>query len=163
MGAAAQLGRRTGLEHAHDLAVLLAEERDRADALGLGLRGLVVAHRRVGDHLLVGEALDLRELLGRDRVVMAEVEAQAIGRDHRTRLLHVRAEHLAQRPVQDVGGGVIAADAVAAHAVDRGLHLVAFVHRRRRARRTRARRREPAMPYRVSRTSSTARAAGAGR
>ena len=127
--AAAQLGRRAGFEHAHDLAVLLAEERDRADAFGLGLRGLVVAHRRVGDHLLVGEPLDLRELLGRDRVVMAEVEAQPIGRHHRAGLLHVRAEHLAQRPVQDVGGGVVAADAVAAHGVDRGFHLVADLDR----------------------------------
>ena len=53
-----------GFEHTHDLAVLLAEERDRTDALGLGLRGLVVTYRRVGDHLLVGEPFDLRELLG---------------------------------------------------------------------------------------------------
>ena len=57
--AAAQLRGRPRLEHAHDLAVLLAEERDRAHALGLGLRRLVVAHGRVGDHLLVGQALDL--------------------------------------------------------------------------------------------------------
>ena len=67
-----------------------------------------------------------RELLGRDRLVMAEVEAQPIGRDERTRLLHVRTEHLAQRPVQDVGRGVVAADAVAADAVDRGGDGVAF-------------------------------------
>src|SRR5205085_8574926 len=37
--------------------------------------------------------------------------------------------HLAQRPVQDVRGGVIAADPVAAHFVDRGLHLVADADR----------------------------------
>ncbi len=51
---------------------------------------------------------------------MAEVEAQPVGRDQRTRLLHVRAEHLAQRPVQHVRRGVVAADAVASHRVDRG-------------------------------------------
>ena len=129
MRAAAQLRGRTGFEHAHDLAVLLAEERDRTDAFGFGLGGLVVPHRRVGDHLLVGEPLDLRELFGRDRIVMAEVEAQPVGRDHRAGLLHVRAEHLAQRPVQHVRRGVIAADPVAAHAVDRGLHFVAVVNR----------------------------------
>ncbi len=59
VGTAAELGRRTGFEHADDVAVLLAEERDRADALGFGLRRLVVAHGRVGDHLLVGEPLHL--------------------------------------------------------------------------------------------------------
>ena len=74
----------------------------------------------------VGEALHLRELLGRDRLVVREVEAQPIGRDERTRLLHVRPEHLAQRPVQDVGRGVIAPYAVAPHAVDRGFDLVAL-------------------------------------
>ena len=63
---------------------------------------------------------------GRDRLVVAEVEAEPVGRDQRARLLHVRAEHLAQRPVQDVRGGVVAADPVAAHAVDRGGDVVAF-------------------------------------
>ena len=38
----------------------------------------------------------------------------------------MRAEHLAQRPVQDVGRGVVAADRVAARAVDRGDDLVAL-------------------------------------
>jgi hypothetical protein len=57
---------------------------------------------------------------------MAEVEAQPIRRDERPRLLYVRTEHLAQRPVQHMGRGVIAADAVAADAVDRGRDGVAF-------------------------------------
>ena len=43
----------------------------------------------------------------------------------------MRAEHLAQRPVQDVRGRVVAADPVAAHLVDRGLHLVAHLERPR--------------------------------
>ena len=115
-----------GFEHAHDVAVLLAEERDRADALGLGLGRLVVPDRRVGDHLRVRQPLDLRELVGGHGLVMREVEAQTVGADERTRLLHVRAEHLAQRPVQHVRGGVVAADAVAAHAVDLGQDLVAL-------------------------------------
>ena len=62
----------------------------------------------------------------RHGLVVGEVEAQAVGADERTGLLHVRAEHLAQRPVQHVGGGVIAADAIAAHTVDLGLDLVAL-------------------------------------
>ena len=38
--AAAQLDRRSGLEHPHDVAVLVAEEGDGADRLGLALGGL---------------------------------------------------------------------------------------------------------------------------
>ena len=39
------------------------------------------------------------------------------------------AEHLAQRPVQDVGAGVVAADGVAALDVDRGRGLLAGLDR----------------------------------
>ena len=43
------------------------------------------------------------DLLGRDRLVVGEVEAQAVRRDERAGLLDVVAEHLAQRVVQQVG------------------------------------------------------------
>src|SRR5829696_4003508 len=46
-----------GFEDAHKVAVLLAEERDRADRLGVLARRLVVADGRVGDDLAVGERL----------------------------------------------------------------------------------------------------------
>ncbi len=119
VGAAAQLGRvRTGLEHPHDVAVLVAEEGDGAELLGELLRGLVVAHRIVGEDLGVGEVLDADELVGRDGLVVAEVEPQAVGVDQRALLLDVLAEHLAQGPVQQVGGGVVAADGVAPIDVD---------------------------------------------
>ena len=42
------------------------------------------------------------------RGVMREIEAQAAGLDHAAGLLDVRAEHLAQRGVQQMRGGVIA-------------------------------------------------------
>ena len=89
--ATAQLDRRAGVEHAHGVAVLLAEERDRAEALGLGLARLEVAHRDVGDDLRVGEPFDLDELLVGDGLVVAEVEPQPVGRDQRAGLLHVRS------------------------------------------------------------------------
>ncbi len=57
---------------------------------------------------------------------MAEVETQILGRDERARLLDLGAEHLAQRPMQDVGRRVIPPDAVAAFAVDAGGDLVAL-------------------------------------
>ena len=60
---------------------------------------------------------------------MAEVEAQPIRSDQGSGLLYVGAEHLAQRPVQHVGRGVVPADSIPAHGVDRGLHLVAEMDR----------------------------------
>ena len=62
--------------------------------------------------------LDLGELGRRDRREVREVETQAVGRDERARLLHVRAEHLAQRRVQQVRGRVVAPRRVAARVVD---------------------------------------------
>src|SRR5262249_19622356 len=56
--------------------------------------------------LLVHEALDAVELLAAHGLEMDEVEAQPIGRDKRARLLDMRPEHLAQRRMQQVSGGV---------------------------------------------------------
>ena len=58
------------------------------------------------------------DLVRRDLLVVGEVEPQAVGLDQRAGLLDVAAEHLAQGMVQEVGGGVVAADRVAAGDVD---------------------------------------------
>ena len=52
---------------------------------------------------------------------MAEVEPQPAGRDQRTGLTGVLAEHLLQRPVHDVRGGVGARGRITAAHVDRGV------------------------------------------
>ena len=62
----------------------------------------VGVHLRVREDLLVHQPLDLGELLPVHRRVMREVEAQARRLDDAAGLLHVRAEHLAQRRVQQV-------------------------------------------------------------
>ena len=54
-----------------------------------------------------------------------EVEPQPVGRDERSRLLHVRAQHLPQRGVEQVRRGVIAPRRVARLVVNRGGHDVA--------------------------------------
>ena len=125
MGAAAQLDRRPGLEHADDVAVLVAEERDRAQRLGLGLGGLEDPRPLVAERLGVDQPLDLGDLLGGDRLVVREVEAQPVGADVRAGLLDVLAEHPAQRPVQQVRAGVVAADGAATLDVDRRRGLLA--------------------------------------
>ncbi len=83
-------------------------------ALGLLAGRLVGPHRFVAQDLGVDEILDPSDLLLGHRPEVAEVEPQAVGRDERTLLAHVVAEHLSQRPVEQVGAGVVAPDRLAA-------------------------------------------------
>ena len=100
-------------DDADAVAVFLAEQRHRAGGDRFFRRSHVGLHRRVAVDLLVDDALDVVELLARDRLEVHEVEAQPIGRDERAGLLDVRAEHLAQRRVQQVRRRVIAPRRVA--------------------------------------------------
>ena len=85
--------------------------------------------RRVLQHDGVGHVLDRRDLLGRHRLGVREVEAQPVGRDQRALLRDVRAQHLAQRLVQQVGGGVVGARGRAARVIDDQLDGVARLER----------------------------------
>ncbi len=108
VGAAAQLLGAADRQHAHLVGVLLAEQHHRA---GL-LRRLQGHHlglgRGVGEDLAVDDLLDLADLLGAHRRGVGEVEAGLVGIDQRALLLHVGAEHLAQRLVHQVGDRVVA-------------------------------------------------------
>ncbi len=64
--------------------------------------------------------LDLADLVFGERFVVAEVKAQAVGVDERSCLADVVAEHLLQRPVQKVGGGVVVGDLLAPLGIDVG-------------------------------------------
>ena len=57
---------------------------------------------------------------------MHEVESQTIGCHERARLLHVRAQHLSQCGVKQVGGGVVAARGVARRRIDFGGDQIAL-------------------------------------
>ena len=70
-------------------------------------------------------ALHLGDLFGRHGLEVGEVEAQTAVGDVAARLLHMIAQHLAQRPMQDVRSGVVAADTLAARHVDGGMHGIA--------------------------------------
>ena len=109
MGAAAELARdAVDLDHAHPLAVFLAEQRHRAELLGLGAVHLQPAHRPALLDPLVDAVLDRAQLLGAERLAVGEVEAQLVGAHRRARLADVGAEPLAQRRVQQVGRRVVA-------------------------------------------------------
>ena len=58
---------------------------------------------------------------------MRKIEAQVIGRDERASLLHVRAEHVAQRGVQQMRRSVVAHVASAALGIGDGGDAVAYV------------------------------------
>ena len=108
MRAAAQLDRAARTEHPNDVAVLVAEEGDCARGECLVLRGLERVDTDVGEDFPVREVLDAADLFRGDRGVMAEVEAETVGRHHGTGLLHVLAENRSQCPVKNVGARVVA-------------------------------------------------------
>ena len=128
--AAAELGREAvgQLHHAHLVAVLLAEQR----------HGVVLVHGHVDGHVLerfdlgvgqdfaVDDVFDFLRVLRR-RPARSGRSRSAGGRDATARagLLDVRAQHLAQRGMQQVRAGVVAADGVAAFAVDHGVDVIA--------------------------------------
>jgi hypothetical protein len=125
VGAAAEfLGLAHG-QHAHGVAVLLAEERHGAFLLGFGDGQHLGLDGQVAQHALVGQIFHASAFVLRHGRQVREVEAQAIRRDQRSLLRHVGAEHRAQGPVQKVGGRVVAANGVAALDVDGELERVA--------------------------------------
>ena len=115
MGAAAQLHRIVAVagqgvaegQHPYAVAVLLAEQGHgpgvdrRLRRHLLGLRREVLADDRVDLGL---DRVDLRR---RHRAAMAEVEPHPVAVDQLSLLRDVRAQHIAQRGVDEVGGRVV--------------------------------------------------------
>ena len=136
MGAAAELdregavgalavGRPAHRDDADLVAVFLAEQRAGAGLDRLVDRHQLRHHRLVLEEHRVGDVLDALDLVVADRLRVAEVEAQAVRRDERALLRDVVAEHLAQGLVQEMGRGVVGADAGAAGVVDGKLERMA--------------------------------------
>ena len=108
MGAAAEFdGLRASLEHAYDIAVFVAEERNGALVLGIVHRHFFMAGVRVRQYFGIHEVFDLCHLFGRDRVVVTEVEPKPVRANPRTLLFHMVAKNLAERSMEQVGTGVI--------------------------------------------------------
>ena len=130
MRAAAQLGGEVAnADDAHAVAVLFAEERHRVVLVDGDVDGHVLDHLDavVAQHLPVGEVFDVLQLFVVDRGEVREVEAQMRGIDQRARLLHVLAQHIAQRGMQKVRAGVVAHGGAADFVVDHRVHFVADV------------------------------------
>ena len=124
MRAAAQLlAEALHVDNADELAVLFAEQAGNSRFARGDQAGLIGVHAMVFHDLAVGQALHLGELLAGGSLEMGEVEAKAVGGNQAACLLDMVAQHLAQGPMQDVGGTVVSADAFAAQGVDGGADL----------------------------------------
>src|SRR3546814_6935745 len=84
-------------EHAHFVAVLLTEQRQRARRDGIVGRHQPRRHGFVAANLRVHIRLDLRDLLARQCLGVREVEAEAILDRKSTRLTPVTNAHLVCR------------------------------------------------------------------
>ena len=119
VGAAAQFEAESGnRDDPHLVAVLLAEERHRPRGNRFIGGSDLGVDRGVLHDLFVDDALDAIEVVAADRLEVHEVEAQPVRRDERPGLFDMSAEHLAQRRVEQMCGGVIAAGRVANRRVD---------------------------------------------
>ena len=102
--AAAQLDREIAHpHHAHEVAVLVAEERERA-----GLERVVVGHLLDGDVGVLADArvdflFDRRQVAVADRTLMAKSKRRRSGVDQRARLMDLRAER--RRAARSAGCG----------------------------------------------------------
>ena len=115
-------------DHTDPLAVLLTEERHGPRRDGLVPRAFLDLQLVVAEDVAVDEPLDVAELLLADRLVVGDIEPEAIRGDERARLPDVRADDGAQRRMEQVGRGVVALDVVASLGVDLGRDLVARAH-----------------------------------
>ena len=126
--AAAQLtgeGSVPHLDHAHDIAVLLVEQRHRPEPLGLVQRRGEGAYGMALQDPAVDVVLDGGDLLGRHAAGVGEVKAQLVGTDVGAGLVDVIAQASPQRGVQQVRSRVIARGRVAHGAVDVRVHALA--------------------------------------
>jgi hypothetical protein len=105
-------------DHAHVLAVLVAEEGDDALVERVLVPRLALAHGHVVAQLGVHQALRLADLVRRHRLEVVEVEPQAVGRDERARLPDVVAEDATERGLEEMRRGVVAHNVGPADGVD---------------------------------------------
>ena len=101
MGTTAELGGEiAGLDHPHNVAVLLAKEHHRPQLLGL-INGHLHALYRVGAHNKgVNQVLHFQQLIPSHGVKVGKVKAHFSLVHQLTGLLHMRAQYLAQGCLQ---------------------------------------------------------------
>src|SRR6266511_793724 len=120
---AAQLERHARHVHdAHDVAVLLSEERHGASGDRFPVLHLAGLDREVLPDVAVHCLFDVRQRGVAHRPVMREVEPQPVRRDHGPLLAHMAAEDLSQGGVYEVRRRVVALDVLPPPLVHLGKH-----------------------------------------
>ena len=109
MSAAAQLDRHTWNSYdAYDISVFLAEQVHGAPCDRVGVSLLLCRDSNGREHFAVHDVLDFVNLRRRHGSVMREIEAQSVGRNERSGLVHMLAQDGSKRRVEKVSRGVIA-------------------------------------------------------
>ena len=149
VGAAAELDRGSHLHHAHQVAVLLGEERHRAERQRVGIGHLArdrpASLASTSSFTSCSMACSVSASIG---PVVREVEPQPVGLHQRALLPHVGAQVLPERVVHQVRGAVVPLDVVPPRRVHRRAH-------RRRARTSRRSVPLTTVPLASFRTAST--------
>src|SRR5579859_1446456 len=85
-------------------------------------------YRKIGANPAIDLFVHLRQFRGGQCARTGKVEAQAFWLDQRAALLHLGAEQIAQRAVQQVSGAMVAYSIFAALRENIGLRAVAHAH-----------------------------------
>ncbi|MPN36772.1 hypothetical protein SDC9_184283 [bioreactor metagenome] len=98
MGATAQLnGAAADIDDAHGVAILFREQRHSALLFGIVLRHFGNVDRQGGEDHVIDQCFNPGKLLGGDGGKMRKVEAAEVAVHQLACLMHMRAQHLAQR------------------------------------------------------------------
>ena len=118
------------ITRAYFVTVLLAKKRHRPVFVDSDIDGHVVddLDALIAQDLFVDNVLDVLQLFVFNRGEMRKVEAQMIGIDQRSCLLHMLAKHLAQTRVEQVRGRVIAHGGLPDGGVHDGVDFVAHAN-----------------------------------
>ena len=120
MGTAAELGRKVShANHTHLVAVLFTKQCLSACLLGIFDAHDLGLNRMSRLDFTVHKFLDLLDFLGRERRKVRKVKAQSVRAHKASGLIHMVAEHLAKRFVQQVGARVVLCRIVAVCRIDR--------------------------------------------
>ena len=113
-------------QHAHFVAVFFAEQRFRARTRSPDRSASAACETSEFWRMTaLTSCLDALEFVRRHGFGMAEIEAQPIGRDERTLLRHMRAEHALQRGMQKMRRRMVGARGAAALAIDLEIDRIA--------------------------------------
>ena len=126
---AAELFAAANRQHAHLVAVLLTEQHHGTGFLCGFHVHLAGVRGRIGQNFRIDQRLNLADLRVRDRCVVGKVKTGFVGVDQAALLLHMRAQHFAQRLVHQVRGAVVADGSGAKRAIDLGNHGITHLER----------------------------------